>query len=470
MKLLLVSLPGLEENDGNLFPLGLGYLTSSVKQHHDVRAMHFNKMSSARVEIRDAVTAFSPDLVGFTCNTFTRSHVRDAIRLVRSIDKHITIVVGGVHASFCYDQALNRYDADIIVIGEGENTLRELCQALDKKTSLQAVRGIAYKHNGDVVVTPPRDAILNLDDLPMPDYSYAKKNIEQASIGVIISSRGCPVRCTFCSTSSYWGQKVRTYSTVRIVDEIEMVMSEFNVRKIFFHDDTFNLGIERVKAICSEILRRKLNVEWACSCRVVPITEEMISHMVEAGCRQIVWGIESGSETMLKSINKKITLSQIRNAFEMSKKFSDVLATGAFIMVGNPGETEETIRETISFLDTIPITDPFSSSILQVLPGTLLYEKLLKESHIRNEDWANYDSIPYYTLENSFLTMLKWAKQINRCGNRIPYDPKKHFWNSAPYTINNNDQAFIETTMKYLNLRRTSSRLKNLLGAGRIRF
>lgn len=470
MKILLISLPGLYEDDGCLFPLGPGYLASSVKLHHDVRALHFNKMSSALAGIRDALTSFAPDIVGFTCNTFTRSHVRDAIRLVRGIDRDVTIVAGGVHASFCYDQVLKDYDADIVVIGEGENTLRELCRALEAKTPLQAVRGIAFKDGGGVTVTPPRDAIVDLDDLPLPDYSYARSYIEQSSIGVIISSRGCPVRCTFCSTSSYWGQKVRSYSPGRIADEMEMVMSEFKVRKIFFHDDTFNLGIERVKAVCKEILSRKLDVEWACSCRVVPVTEEMLSLMVEAGCRQIVWGIETGSETMLKSINKKITLSQIRNAFELSKKFSDVLATGAFIMIGNPGETEETIRETMAFLSAIPITDAFSSSILQVLPGTLLYEKLVADGHIRNEDWAKYDTVPYYTLENSFLTMLKWVRQIRRCGNRIPYDPKKHFWGSAPYTVESTGRGLIGIALKNLTLQRAGSRLKKLLGPGRIRF
>ncbi len=470
MKIILLSLPGLDENDGNLFPLGLGYLLSSMKQHHDVRAYHFNKMSNARKVIINEVDSFAPDIVGLTCNTFTRGFVREAIQMVRGINKDIKIVVGGVHVSFLYEQALRKYDADVVVIGEGENTLRDICNALEKETPLKQVRGIAYKNEGDVIVTPPREVIASLDSLPMPDYSYARKYIEESGIGVIISSRGCPVRCIFCSTSSYWGQKVRMYSANRVVNEMEMIISEFNVRKIFIHDDTFNLGIERVKAICKEILDRGLKVEWACSCRVVPATEEMIAGMVEAGCRQIVWGIESGSEMMLKSIQKKITLKQIRNAFELSNKFSDILSTGAFIMVGNPGETQATIQESMEFLNSIPMTDELSSSILDVLPGTLLYEELKKEGQIDEDDWVNYITVPPYTLENSFLTLLRWSKQLNRCGDKTPIDPKKHFWNGAQYTLENKGSDIIGSVSKILNPKRAGSRLKKFLGAGRIRF
>lgn len=474
MKIMLLSLPGLEEYEEYLFPLGVGYLVGALKQRHDIKAFHFNKMNRAIREIKKEVASFAPDIVGLTCSSFNRGFVRDGIRLIRSINKNIKIVVGGVHVSFLYEQALNNYDADVVVIGEGEKSFSDLCDAFEKNMPLQQVKGIAYKNNGEVIVTPPQESISNLDDLPMPDYTYARDYINRSSMGVLISSRGCPVRCTFCSTSSYWGQRVRTYSPHRIVDEMEMLISKFNVKKIFFHDDTFNLGIERVKAVCKEIIDRGIKVEWACSCRVVPVTEEMIACMVDAGCRHIGWGIETGSETMLKSINKKISLQQIRNAFDLSKKFSDVLATSAFIMVGNPGETEATIHETITFLNSISLTDRLSSSMLYVLPGTLLYEKLKKEGHIKDEAWADFDTIPYYTLENSFLTLFRWSKQVNRSGNRIPFDRNRHFWNfsanTSANTVDNKSNISFSSIFKFLNPKRARSRLKKCLGAGRIRF
>jgi anaerobic magnesium-protoporphyrin IX monomethyl ester cyclase len=238
------------------------------------------------------------------------------------------------------------------------------------------------------------------------------------------------VRCTFCSTSSYWGQKVRTYSVTRVVDEMEMLISQFKVKKIFFHDDTFNLGIPRVKAICKEIMDRGIRIDWACSCRVVPASEDMIEAMVRAGCKHICWGIESGSEKMLEKINKKITRTQIRHAFELSNKFSNVMSTGAFAMVGNPGETAETIHETVKFMDTIAITDAPSTSVLYVLPGTLLYNTLKQTGQIRDEDWANFDSVPFYTIDNSYITMKHWANLVRNSGKRVTFK-QEHFWSGT---------------------------------------
>lgn len=475
MKVMLISLPGLTENDGTLFPLGIGYLVGSLKRRHDVKAHHFNFMSRARKDIPERLRVFKPAIVGLTCSTFNRGFVREMISLIKAEDKDIKIAVGGVHASFCHDQILRQYGADMVVIGEGERVLVELCDALEKKTGLDTVKGLAFRENDKVIVNPPHDTVANLDGLPLPDYSYARSFIGQSKMGFLITSRGCPVRCTFCSTSSFWGQKVRMNSPSRVVDEMEILISQFNVKKIFFHDDTFNLGISRVKAICKEIMDRGIKIDWACSCRVVPVSEEMIAAMVEAGCRHICWGIESGSEEMLKRINKKITLSQIRNAFELSKKFSDVMTTGAFAMVGNPGETEETIRETVNFLNTIPITDSPGTSVLYLLPGTLIYETLKREGRVRDEDWARYDTVPNYTMENSYQTMVRWAKMVSQSGDKIPFDLKKHFWYGTMETSDLKDTLrdkclFNRVLTLATNPQRVLSIAKRYLPAGRIRF
>lgn len=475
MKILLLSLPGLGENDGTLFPLGIGYLTASLKQHHDVKAYHYNSMSLAVREVRQRLGEHKPHLVGLTCSTFNRAFVKTMIGVIKSFDRNIMLIVGGVHASFCYDQVLKQYGADFVVIGEGERTIVELCDAIEKNKPLNTVKGIAFKRNGDVSLNPPREIIFNLDDLPMPDYSYARPFIEQSGMGYVITSRGCPVRCTFCSTSSFWGQKVRMSSVSRVVDEMEMLISQFKVKKIFFHDDCFNLGITRVKEICAEIVNRGIKIEWGCSCRVTPVSEEMIATMVAAGCRHICWGIESGSEEMLKKINKKITLSQIRNAYELSQKFSDVMSTGAFTMVGNPGETEDTIRDTVNFLNTIPITDIPSTAVLYILPGTLVYESLKRDGHIADADWCRYDTVPYYTIENSYRKLTRWAEMVNGSVRRISFDPKKHFWNAILKTSDLNAVAtsnsiIVRTVKTLLKPQKVISIMKRFLPAGRIRF
>lgn len=473
MKVLLLSLPAYSDNHG--FPLGIGYLVGSLQQSHDVKAYHYDNKKTAINEIQGIIKYFRPHIIGMTCNSFNRGCIREFITLLKSIERNVAIVVGGVHATFCYDQMLTEYGADIVVIGEGENTFKEMCNAIQNKIPLSSIRGIAYKENGKVILTSCADPVKNIDDLPMPDYSYAQPFMEQSKIGYIITSRGCPVRCNFCSTSSYWGQRVRMYSASRVVDEMEMLISKFKVEKIFFHDDTFNLGTERVKAICKEIMDRKVQVDWACSCRVTPVSEEMIACMVEAGCRHICWGIESGSEEILKRINKKITLSQIRNAYELSNKSSNVMSTGAFTMVGNPGESYKTIQDTVTFLNSIPMTDCPSTSILYVLPGTLLYEDLKKEGYIRDESWYKYDTVPSYTLEHSLATLSSWAKQVSQSGLRIPFEPRKHFWYGILETSDVNvDQRSNSLIEKIIKIFRTPhlfvSRYKKLLPGGRIRF
>jgi len=474
MRVMLLSLPGLEESDGILFPLGIGYLVSSLKSHHEVQAYHFEKINSAKQEVKETLATFRPDVVGITCSTFNRGFVREMIGIIRGVNSDVKIVVGGVHASFCYDQMIKNYDADVVVIGEGEVTFPALCDALENKTPLKFVHGIAYKENGLTLINSPRDVIHNLDDLPLPDYSYAKSLIERSGIGYIITSRGCPVRCTFCSTSSFWGQNVRINSVSRVVDEMEQLISQFKVSKIYFHDDTFNLGITRVKEICAEILKRGIKIEWGCACRVSPVSEEMLAIMVEAGCRHICWGIESGSAEMLRRIEKNISLSQIRNAFELSKKFSTVMSTGAFTMVGNPGESEGTVQETINFLNTIPITDQTNTSILYILPGTLLYEDLKMKGMINDEDWSKHNSVPYYTVENSYRKLVRWAKMVSMSGNRIPFNHNNHFWNSIFNTSGAKPFAASSLLIRIQKVlfkpQHALTFIKRFLPAGRIRF
>lgn len=428
MKVLLLSLPGIAENDGNLFPLGVGYLAAALKSSHEVRAFHYMHMSEAENDLPLVLGSFMPDVVGFTCTSFNRGNVRKMILLLKGLSPDIKVIVGGVHASFCAEQVLRNYKADIVVIGEGEKTLCELCDAIANGNSLHAISGIAFMDNGSFVKTTMRMMLSELNELLIPDFSFAETLMTRSGMGFVITSRGCPAHCSFCSTSSYWGQKVRMYSPTRVVDEMEVLINRFAIKKIFFHDDTFNLGIQRVIEICQIIRERGIKIEWGCSCRVVPVTENMVSEMVSAGCKHICWGVESGSASILKSIGKKITLDQIKTAFEISAKFSDILSSGCFVMVGNPGETEETINETVDFLNTLPMTDAPSTSILYILPGTPIYENLSLSGKIKSDDWARYDSVPYYTLENSYSTLTRWQGIVTAAGKRLPFDRKKHFW------------------------------------------
>jgi len=430
MKILLISLPGHLISEVPSFPLGIGYLVAMLKKEYETKAMHYQRMEHAFKQLPQILSEFNPHVVGLTCTTFNRGMVHQTIKLIKSAYPNIKIVLGGVHPSYMYEQALNTYGADVVVIGEGERTMLELCRALENGTSLDDVNGIAFKRGNDIILTPRREAIHNLDELPLPDFSYAEHLMEKSGIGYLIASRGCPVNCIFCSTGSYWGQKVRKFSVNRVVDEMELLVSKYKVKKIFFHDDTFNLGVSRVKNICNEIISRKINVEWGAQCRVVPVSQEMIDIMVEAGCRCLGWGIESGSKEMLERINKKITLEQIRNAYELCRKHHHIMSVGALTMVGNPGESEKTIEDTVNFLNTIPLTDRPSTAILCLLPGTPLYENFKGQNPSVDNYWIQTDQILYYTFEQSVETLSRWSRMVANSGQMIPFDKSKHFWNN----------------------------------------
>ena len=432
LKVLLVSLPGLNTGDEPIFPLGIGYLLASLRQDkRPVQALHYQRPDHVYSQLPEVMQRFSPDIVGLTCTTFNRGLVREICTWLRTTHPHVRIVLGGVHVSFMYEQALREYGADYVVIGEGEITLRELCTALDQNLPLQEINGIAFLHDNQLVTTHPRETVQNLDELPMPDYSFAGELMRRSGMGFVISSLGCPVQCSFCSTSSYWGQKVRMNSPRRVVDEMESLVASYGVKKIFFHDDTFNLGITRVREICAEITGRGLKVEWGASCRVSPVSEEMIDLMVAAGCRHICWGIESGSKAMLARIGKRITQEQISKAFECCRKHLGVISVGAFTMVGNPGESPKTIAESIQFIGSLQMTDPPSTAVLYILPGTKLYAELLGTCPELASYWTAYDAVPYYTLEYPMETLSEWSRQISLSASLVPFDRNKHFWNKV---------------------------------------
>lgn len=429
-KVLLLSLPCINTNDEPIFPLGIGYLLASLRQDRPVQALHYQRTSHAQSQLPEVIQSYAPNIVGLTCTTFNRGMVKNTCQWLRSTFPNINIVLGGVHVSFMYEQALRDYGADYVVIGEGEVTLRELCDALDDKQPLVNIKGIAFLDGDDLIKTAAREPVKNLDDIPMPDFSFAGDLMRKSGMGFVISSRGCPVQCSFCSTSSYWGQKVRTNSPQRVVDEMETLITTYGVNKIFFHDDTFNLGIARVREICSEIMSRGLRVEWGVSCRVNPVSQEMIDMMVTAGCRHICWGIESGSAEMLERIGKKITQEQISIAFDLCNKHLGTISVGAFTMVGNPGENTATIDESIQFINTLKMTDNPSTDILYILPGTKLYEELLVNQPELARYWAESDDVLHFTLENTMEELIGWAKQISQSGTIVPFDRKKHFWNN----------------------------------------
>jgi len=436
MKVALVY-PPCQELNLKGYPLGLAYLAASLKTKHDVDVHNYNgrEFKKSLSHFFDYVGQVNPDLVGVSFNSFNRWGAYKIIKRIKKINRNIVVVLGGVHPSTMHSQVFNYFhdSLDFIIQSEGENSLSRLCGAIEKGESVKEISGLVYKNgDGRFIANPVTDIVKELDDLPFPDYSYAAEEIGQKGIAYLISSRGCPVNCSFCSTSSFWGQNVRMNSPERVGKEVDYVKS-LGAKRVFFHDDTFNLGIARTIKL-AEVLKGK-NIEYAISCRVKPVNEEMVAKLVESGCRHITWGVESLSDKILGAIDKKITKEEVKNAFDICARYSDKLTTGAYFCVGVPGENEETIKETVKYAnENIRSTHGPGASILYILPGTKIYADLIKKNKFDEKTWINSGDVYYYTKEYSMKTLNKWRKMINHCGIRIPYSVQ-YFWDSVPAAL-----------------------------------
>jgi len=296
---------------------------------------------------------------------------------------------------------------DAVVRGEFEYTSASLAQALQSGGdpssttghSLDSVLGLTYRDSGgDVQVNPDRPHFEPLDRMPFPARHIVMGDGYRAGIysggrpTAMVSSRGCPYRCTFCLwPDALYGHKFRARSAVNVVDEIEQAARVYGHDEVYFDDDTFTIDRQRVLDICHLIQERGLEkeVEWIAQCRVDTVDREMLEAMKAANCGYILFGVESGSPTMLKRMKKGITLDKVRSAFKLTSEVG--IKTQAFFLFGVPGETQETVRETINLAKELNASST-QFAIAVPHPGTALYEECRVNGWLTSEDWADYTS------------------------------------------------------------------------------
>jgi len=413
-----------QSNELEWIPLGLCYLAAVAKNEgYDAKTIDLARDSFSRVE--EILRKEKPDILGLSCWTDTRMSTIEVARLARKIYPSIKIIIGGSHATFFPYHMFKLAKIDVVVLGEGEETLKELLNAYINKKPISKIKGIAYKQNNKIIKTAQRPLIKNLDEIPFPIYdgldlkryrgddkfSRAKNAIN----GMMISSRGCPYECTFCSTCLYWERKWRARSATNTVDEMEFIYKNYGINNIRFWDDHFTLNKARAIEICKEIIKRKLHkkITWGTSLRVDCLDEKTIKWMKKAGCNKLIFGVESGSPTILKNIKKSFTVKDIIYSFNLCHKYK--IYANASIMVGNPGENEKTIDETINILNKIKPDNPIrGGSILIVFPGTEIYTAMKKAKKIDDDFWLTDCPMPYYLLEHSF-------EEVIMLGNKLTF-------------------------------------------------
>lgn len=344
------------------------------------------------------VQAFGPRLVVLETSTPSIDFDLETTAAIKRLLPGTSVALLGSHVTyFDRDIVAQNPAVDAVIRGEFEYTAAGLARALDTGAGLETVLGLTYRGaDGSVLRNPDRPLFEPLDEMPFPARHIVKDDGYRAGIysggrpTAMVSSRGCPYRCTFCLwPDTLYGHQFRARSAANVVDEIEEAVRTYGHDEIYFDDDTFTVDRQRVLDICRLLRERGLHreVEWIAQCRVDTVDREMLEAMKAANCGYILFGVESGSPDLLKKMKKGITLDKARSAFKLTHKVG--IKTQAFFLFGIPGETQETIRQTIDFAKELNASSTqFAVAIPH--PGTALYQECKANGWLTSETWADY--------------------------------------------------------------------------------
>jgi anaerobic magnesium-protoporphyrin IX monomethyl ester cyclase len=375
-------------------PLGLAYLGAvAEKEGHKVTVIDCQAEKLNYETFRTRIAETPSELIGVTATTLLYKSAMKLITISKEVQPDAITALGGSHGTFWDENALKEYPSlDIVVRREGEKTLLELAEKRKDQVSLKGVLGITYRDGDKIVRNPDREFIQDLDALPFPAHHLLplEKLRHNGKILVpLVSSRGCVYWCDFCSTVRMFGRGYRMRSAKNVVDEMQHVHDKYGVDQVTFYDDAFSVDRNRVLEICSELHNRKLDLMWDCGTRVDMVDRELMQTMKDAGCIAVWLGVESGSELILGKMNKSIKLEQTRKAYKTAHEVG--LMTIANVVLGFPGETEQTARETIKFVSSLNPED-VGFYIATPYPGTPMYEEVIKNGWLRVTDFDRYDT------------------------------------------------------------------------------
>jgi len=382
-------------------PLGLLSIGAVLeKEGLSVEIIPADVLNLGWKDIRRRIRSGKPDIVGVTVTTENRFQSFKLIRLAKKARPEALTVLGGPHASMAAEDALGHIpELDLVVRGEGEMTMLEICRALGKKAGredLASIPGVVTRAGGRIAAAPCRQPIQDLDALPFPAFHlipFDKYNfkIDIPGLGLlpavnIMTSRGCPFNCNFCATPINWGRHVRVRSPKNVIDEIERHVRERGTRVIFFYDDTFNVSAGRVEEIADLIIARKLDIRWRAEVRLDLMTKPLLEKMKSAGLFHVSFGIEAGSERVRNQIiGKKIDIEDFHRLVGWCLETG--IIPNVFFIFSHPTETWEEAQETVRIIEQYRDKVEASIAILHVYPGTPL-EKTAKDKGILPKDFT----------------------------------------------------------------------------------
>lgn len=432
-KVLLINPPwvigegkNLWESVGSCWPsLGLAYIAAVLeKAGHQVWYLDYPALGLTVKDTEKILMTYQEnfDYIGLSATTPLINSALLIADTAKRLWPKVKIVFGGVHPSVMPDEVMAQPAVDFVVIDEGEETMRELADG--KKPA--EILGLCHKAGGRVIKNALRPLIKNLDQIPPPAYHLlpmakyypAVGSYRRLPVMIMFATRGCPGRCTFCYRT--FRGVVRKRSARNILDEIKILQRDYGVKEVAFYDDTFTLFKDVVLEFCGMIIKEKIDLTWSCFTRVDHINEELLRIMKRAGCHLILFGVESADEQILKNINKRIFLTQVVQAVKAARKIG--VETRASFMIGNQGETEETIKKTIAFAIKLD-PDEVQFNIATAYPGTEFFNWAKAGGYIKNFNWHDY-SMSNVVLELPGLSRNKLQDYYELAHRQFYFRPK----------------------------------------------
>lgn len=425
MNVLLINPPWVVRNGKNLWrsvasvmpPLGLAWLAAVLERDgHRVQILDAHADRLFVDQVPGWVREHGPfELAGITATTPLIDNALEIARLLKAGWPQARIVLGGVHPTVLPEEVLSDPAVDLVVRGEGENTLREI--AAEKRP--EEIAGISYRRDGVVVHNAQRELIRDLDSLPFPAYHLLPMEKYRPAAGAakrtpatsVLATRGCPGRCTFCYR--LFGPRLRCRSGRHVAEEVKLLQDRYGIKEICFYDDTFTAVRREVKAFCRAAEELKLDLTWSCFSRIDTFDEEVFRRMKHSGCHQVMFGVETCNRRILENINKRTDPEKVEGVIRAAQKIG--IEVRAAFMLGNPGETEATMEENIRFairlnpdLAIFNVTTPF--------PGTEMFRWAEENDCLLTRNWRDYDlSTPVLNLPTvPAETVARFYRQAHR--------------------------------------------------------
>jgi anaerobic magnesium-protoporphyrin IX monomethyl ester cyclase len=393
------------------------------RDHHDVEYIDMDIDGMNIASLLDHVSESGPQVVGLSCVTPIAPEGFKIANAIKDRFKGIFTVMGGVHATIDPDNSVAVPGIDAVCIGEGEHTMRDLVDTLQRNGDLKGVHGIYFKKAGIVFKNPPRKVEQDLDNLPFPAFhlvkdpkKYSPPDAQKLPALPIITSRGCYGRCTYCCTKQILGQRFRMRSIKNVLEELDVFVDRYGAREAHFLDDNLSSNKKRFLELCNALKKRNypLNFETSNGIRADSVDEEILNALRGISINNIGFGVESGDDDILKIIKKGITKDQVRRAMKLAKDLE--FTTWGFFVIGFYGDTPKTIQRTLDF--SLELDPDFAKYfILKPYPGSEIFEQLRNEGLIDSLDYSRYGlyTNPVHHLPDvSAHELIKWQKKAYR--------------------------------------------------------